>query len=61
MLSLNATICIYAGGNSTAGPDYNQLLVQLPSADYALDQSAGCKTAVKVGYIKYIIQYRVSN
>jgi hypothetical protein len=56
MLSLNATTCVYAGGSGTTGPNYNQLLVQLPSVDYALDQSAGCKTAFKARNIKYMIQ-----
>jgi hypothetical protein len=48
MLYLNATTCVYAGGDNKNRSDYNQLTIRRPSTDYSLDQSQDCKTAVKV-------------
>ncbi|KAF1981021.1 SGNH hydrolase [Aulographum hederae CBS 113979] len=45
MLLLNATECVYAGGSS-AGSDFNQLVVRLPTFDYDLDNAQECKDAV---------------
>lgn len=52
MLLRNATNCVYAGGGIVNGSDYNQLLVQLPSVSYSLDQSPDCKNAVKVDILR---------
>jgi len=57
MLTLNGTVCVYAGGDNHNGSDYNQLLIRRPTPDYALDKSNDCKNAVKVGYKNFTFEF----